>query len=115
MKDMTFDTLFAVFHEMLGPLLWVLIAAAAVTTLVFIVVLLRDRGFVSRRLVWAEVLGAIGGACAVLFMQWVTHSSFAEIGGPVDVMLVALIFVMGGIGATMLAYAVLGLFGRRAA
>ena len=115
MKDMTLDTLFAVFHEMLGPLLWVLIAVAAATTLVFIVALLRDRGFVARRLAWAELLGVIGGVCAVLFMQWVTHSSFAEIGGPVDVMLVALIFVLGGIGATMLAYAVMGLFARRAA
>jgi hypothetical protein len=115
MKDMTPETLFAVFHEMLGPLLWVIVAVAALATIAFVVVLLRDRGFRAARLARAELLGAAGGLGAVLFMQWVTSSGFADIGGPVDVMLVALIFVLGGVGATMLAYAILGLIGRRAA
>jgi phage shock protein PspC (stress-responsive transcriptional regulator) len=39
-------------------------------------------------------------------MHWITNSGFRDIGGPVDLMLVALIFVLGAIGAAILAYTV---------
>jgi drug/metabolite transporter (DMT)-like permease len=114
MKDLDLGTFLAVFQEMLGPLLWVLLAVAVLATLAFVLVLLRDQGLRPRRLVWSEVAGLVGGVGAVLFMQAVTHSGFADIGGPADWVLVALIFVLGAAGATVLTYAALGLARRLA-
>jgi drug/metabolite transporter (DMT)-like permease len=114
MKDLDIGTLVAVFQEMLGPWLWVLVALAALFTLAFAFVLLRDRGVISSRLVWSEVIGVAGGVAAVLIMQAVTNSGFRDIGGPIDWVLVALIFLAGAAGATIGAYALLGVL-RRAA
>ncbi|MFN3449107.1 MAG: DUF5368 domain-containing protein [Roseococcus sp.] len=112
MKDLDIATLLAVFQEMLGWTLWPLILLAAAATLAFVFVLLRDRGVVARRLVWAEAVGLAGGVAAVLVMQAVTHSRFADLGGPVDWLLVVGIFAAGLIGSAVGAYAVMGLFSR---
>ena len=105
MKELEIGVFVAVFVEMLGPVLfWLLIAAVLVVTLAFVWVLARDRGLDSKRLVRAQVVGVLGGVAAVLFMQWITNSGFRDVGGPVDLLLVALIFVLGAIGAAILAY-----------
>jgi hypothetical protein len=114
MKDLDPATFLAVFQEMLGPLLWVLVALALAGTVAFLVVLLRDRGLRPRRLIWAEAAGLLGGIGAVLLMQTVTHSGFGDIGGPADWVLVALIFGLGAVGAIVLVYAALGLARRLA-
>lgn len=107
MKELEIGVFVSVFVEMLGPLLfWTLVAGIVVVTAAFAWVLLRDRGLDSRRLVRAQVVGLAGGLAAILFMQWITNSGFRDIGGPVDLMLVALIFVLGAIGAAILAYTV---------
>lgn len=112
MKELEIGTLVAVFVEMLGPVLfWLLVAAALVVTLAFVRVLVRDRGMDSRRLVRAQVVGLLGGIVAVLFMQWLTNSGFGDIGGPVDLLLVALIFAGGAIGAMLLAYTLQAVIG----
>jgi hypothetical protein len=118
MKDLDIATLLAVFQEMLGWALWPLIALAVLATLVFLFVLLRDRGVVPRRLVWAEALGVAGGVAAMMVMFAVTNSGLGDLGGPVDWLLVVGIFAMGLIGTAMGTYAVFGLLGgapRRAA
>ncbi len=105
MKELEIGVFVAVFVEMLGPLLfWLLVAAVVVVTLGFVWVLVRDRGLDSKRLVRAQVVGVLGGVAALLFMQWITNSGFRDIGGPVDLMLVALIFVLGAIGTAIFAY-----------
>jgi hypothetical protein len=109
MKSVDLATLLAVFQEMLGWTLWPLLALAALVTLAFLYVLLRDRGLCPRRLVWSEAAGLLGGIAAVLFMQAVTSSGFADIGGPIDWILVATIFLAGLVGGTMAAYAALGM------
>ncbi len=114
MKEIDVATLLAVFQEMLGPLLWVLIALAAAATVLFVWVLLRERGLRPRRLVWAELAGLAGGIAAVAFMLSVTQSQLADIGGPIDWVLVAAIFLAGGIGTVVAAYGVLGALRRLA-
>lgn len=109
MKDLDIGVFIAVLQEMLGPWLWVLAALAVIATLACLAVLLRDRGLESRRLVLAELLGLTGGVGAVALMQWVTHSSFADIGGPIDLMVVAGIFAAGFGGAVVGSYALLGM------
>lgn len=109
MKDLDLAVFIAVFQEMLGGvLLWLLVAAALVVTLAFVAVLLRERAISSRRLVWSELVGVVGGCVAVLFMQTITHSGFGDLGGPIDWLLVLMIFAFGAGGATLMGYAVLG-------
>lgn len=104
----------AVFQEMMGPLLfWVLAIGAVVVTIAFLFVLIRDRGIIARRFVWSEVLGIAGGFGAVWAMQVITHSGLRDIGGPIDWVLVASIWVMGAVGTTLLAYVALGMIAGR--
>jgi len=112
MKDLDVATFIAVFQEMLGPWLWVIVGGSVAATLAFAWVLLRDRGLVSGRLVWSQVVGVAGGVAAVLVMLAVTHSGFRDFGGPIDWVLVALIFAVGAVGATVAAYALMGLVRR---
>jgi len=109
MKELDLATLVAVLQELLGPWLWAGLAAAVAATAAFLYVLVRDRGLVSARLVWSEVAGLAGGAAAVLILQAVTNSGFGDIGGPIDWVLVGLVFLAGAIGAIVGTYALLGL------
>jgi hypothetical protein len=114
MKDLDAWVFFAVFQEMLGPWLWVALAAGALALAGFVLVLLRDRGLRPRRLVWAEVAAIMGGIAAILVMQRVTHSGFADIGGPIDWVLGIAIFAGGAMATLIAAYALLGLMRRLA-
>ena len=113
MKSLDSGTLIAVFQEMLGVWLWVGLAAALLATLGFVYVVLRDRGFVPARLLWSELAGGAGGIGTVLLIQAVTHSGFRDIGGPIDWVLVGLIFLAGAVGTIVGVYALAGLLGGR--
>jgi hypothetical protein len=104
MKDLDIWVFVSVFQEMLGSALWLLVALAILVLAAFVAVVLRDRGLSSRRLVRAQAAGVIGGIVAILVMQAITHSRFADIGGPIDVMLIALIWLGGAVGTTLLTY-----------
>ncbi len=113
MKDLDILVFVAVFQEMLGALLWAGLAAVAVILIGFAWMLLRERGLRMARLAWAELAGLVGGVAAILVMQRVTHSSFADIGGPIDWVLVAVIWLAGFVLATLAGYLVLGLLAAR--
>jgi hypothetical protein len=100
----------AVFQEMLGPLLWVLVALAVFGVGAVIVVLVKERGIVSRRLVRAELIGLVGGALSLVLMAKVSSSGFTDAGGPADWFLIALVFGVGLAGTTILVYALAGCF-----
>lgn len=109
MKDIDAAVILAVFQEMLGPWFWVTLAAGILALAGFLLVVLRDRGLRSRRLVWSEAAALLGGVAAVLVMQQVTHSGFEDIGGPIDWVVGIAIFAVGALGALVATYAVLGL------
>lgn len=113
MKDLDPMVFVAVFQEMLGPLLWVLVALAVFGVLAFLYVVARERKLVLRRFVWSEVAGFAGSVAALALMWGVTHSSVGDAGGPVDWLLIVAIFVAGWAGALVLAYAIGGLMARR--
>lgn len=115
MKDLDLWVFVSVFQEMLGPFLWVLIGLAVVGVALFLALVLRDRGLSSRRLVWAELVGIVGGVVALLIMWVVTHSGIGDAGGPIDWVLIAVIWTAGAIGTAVLAYVALSLFGGGAA
>ena len=111
MKDLTFETLLAVFEEMFGPaLFWILVATAIVVTLAYSYVLIRDRSVSWRKFLWAQVSMPFGAIGAVLFVQWITESSFADIGGPIDVVVMLGVAAAGAIGVAILVYTAESLF-----
>jgi hypothetical protein len=113
MKELDPFVFVAVFQEMLGPLLWVLVALAVVGVAVFLFVVARERRLVLRRFIMAEVVGFLGAVSAVTLMWTVTNSKLSDSGGPVDWLLVLTIFVAGWAGALVLYYGFAGLFARR--
>lgn len=108
MKEFDPMTFLAVFEEMMGPLLWILIALAVVATLAFVVLLVREHGIVTRRLVVSEILGLFGGVLALVLMAKVSSSGFTDAGGPADWFLIGLVYGAGLIGTVIVVYAVLG-------
>lgn len=108
MKDLDPLVLLAVFQEMLGPLLWLLILLAVGGVAAFLALWIRERSLVSRRLVIAEMLGVLGGGVALVIMAKVSSSGFTDAGGPADWFLIATVYGVGLVGTTVLAYAVMG-------
>lgn len=105
MKDLTLSTLIAVFEEMFGRgLFWGLAAAALVVTALYLYVLIRDRAVSWRKFLWAQLSMPLGAIAAVLFVQGITHSGFADIGGPIDVIVLLAVAVAGAIGMAILVY-----------
>lgn len=114
MQDFNIWMFIAVFQEMLGWAIWPLAALCVLATLALAMVLLRDRRLVARRLLWAELLGVLGGLVAVAAMFAITSSWPGDMGGPIDWLLAIGIFIAGGLGTAIGSYAAAGLFaGRR--
>mgnify|MGYP001806739185 CR=1 FL=1 len=109
MKDLDPFVFLMVFQEMLGPVLWLLVALALFGLVGFAFVFLREGKMDSRRLVRSELIGLVGGVLALVLAAKFTVSGFTDAGGPVDWLLVGLIWGVGLAGTTILAYAVQGL------
>lgn len=105
MQEFTFTTLVAVLEEIFGRgLFWSMVVLAALVTATYLYVLIRDRAVSWRKFLWAQVAMPFGAVAAVLFVQRVTSSGFGDIGGPVDVMVLLGVAVIGAIGAAILVY-----------
>jgi len=108
MKELDPLVFLAVFQEMLGPLLWLLLAVIVLGTLAFVALLIREKGVVPNRLVYSQALGLLGGTLALVLMAKVSSSGFTDAGGPVDWLLIALVFGLGLAGSAILLYTVGG-------
>ena len=108
MKELDPLMLLAVFQEMLGPMLWLLLAIVVLGTLAFVALLLRERRIALRRLVAAELVGLFGGVMSLVFMAEVSSSGYNDAAGPADWILLALVFGLGAVGAAVLAYTLAG-------
>ena len=107
MKELTFATLIAVFEEMFGQgLFWALVAAAALVTVLYVYVLIRDRAVSWRKFLAAQLSMPLGAVAAVWFVQWVTSSHTRDIGGPIDVVVLLGVAVLGAVGMAVLVYTV---------
>jgi hypothetical protein len=100
--------LLAVFQEMLGPLLWLLLAVVVLGLTAFVALLIREKGLASRRLVRSQALGVLGGALALVLMAQVSSSGFTDAAGPIDWILIALVFGAGLVGSAILVYTAAG-------
>lgn len=111
MKDMTVGTMIAVFEEMFGAwLFWAMVAVAAIVTLLYLYVLIRDRAVSWRKFLWAQLSMPVGAVLAVLFVLWITNSGLSDLGGPIDVIVFLGIAAMGAVGAAILVYTAESLF-----
>jgi hypothetical protein len=108
MKELDPMVFLAVFQEMLGPMLWVMLLAGLGAVVAFVALLVREGGVVSRRLVRAELLGLLGGVVALVIMAQVSSSGFTDAGGPADWFLIALVYGVGAVATMVLTYAVMG-------
>lgn len=105
MKELTLQTLLAVFEEMFGRgLFWAMFAVAAVITVAYLYVLIRDRAMSMRKFLWAQLSMPFGAIAAVLFVQGITNSGFRDIGGPIDIVVLLGVAVMGAVGLAILVY-----------
>ena len=111
MKELDPLVLLAVFQEMLGPQLWLLILLAVTGLAGFAALVLRERKIYSRRLVAAELFGLLGGGVALVMMAQFSVSGSSDAGGPIDWLLIGLVYGIGMIGSTILVYAVMGWMG----
>ena len=108
MKELDPLVFLAVFQEMLGPLLWILILLAVGATLAFLGLLIKEKGLVAKRLVRAELFGLLGGVLALVLMAKVSSSGFTDAGGPADWFLIAWVVGAGLVGTVILIYSFLG-------
>ncbi|MBD3765123.1 MAG: DUF5368 domain-containing protein [Rhodobacterales bacterium] len=105
MKELTLETLLAVFEEIYGFwLFWGMVAAALVVTVLFVWVLIRDHKLEARTLVQAELFAPVGAVAAIVFVFFMTSSGLRDMGGPIDVMMLVGIGAAGAVGLTILAY-----------
>jgi hypothetical protein len=104
----------AVLQEMLGGLFWPLVAFIVLGALALVLVLIRERGLDSIRLVRAELVGFFGGFVAIGLMLWVTASRPEDLlGGPIDWLLTVAIWAAGTVGSTIAVYVALSLLNLR--
>lgn len=114
MKDLTLETLFAVFEEIFGAgVFWGMVTLAVLIGLAFIYVVVRDRRLEASRLLRAELWAPVGAIAAIVFVLYMTQSGLSDIGGPIDVIILIAIAVAGAVGLTILAYVVQALVGQR--
>lgn len=113
MQDLTFETMIAVFEEIFGRgLFWAMVVAAVLVTLAYLFVLIRDRSMSMRKFLLAQLSMPFGAIAAVVFVQVMTNSHLRDIGGPIDVIVLFGVAVMGAVGAAILVYTAQSLFFR---
>lgn len=107
MENPSFGMFIAVFEEMFGRgLFWLMVAAAAVVTLLYFYVLIRDRAVSWRKFLLAQLSMPVGAVAAVLFLWHVTHSGLGDVGGPIDVIVLLGVAAVGAVGMAIFVYTV---------
>ena len=110
MQELDPAVLVAVLLEMMGVWFWLLLLLALAGLGGFAAVVWRERSVSSGRLVRAQAFALLAGAGALVLMAHVTRSGFTDAGGPVDWLLIGVIFAAGWAGGTILLYAAIGLW-----
>jgi len=111
MKQLTFETLIAVFEEIFGRgLWWLMVVLALAITALYLYVLIRDRSMSMRKFLWAQLSMPFGAVIAVLYVQAMTNSHLRDIGGPIDVIVLLGVATLGAVGCAILVYTIQSLF-----
>jgi NADH:ubiquinone oxidoreductase subunit K len=107
MEELTFGTLIAVWEEMFGAgLFWAMVVVAAVITVLYVYVLIRDRSMSMRKFLLAQLSMPVGAVAAVAFVLIITDSALRDMGGPIDWIMLLGIAAAGAVGFAILVYVV---------
>ena len=107
MKELTLGTLIAVFEEIFGRgIFWLLVVVAAITTVAYLFVLIRDKNVSWSKFLLAQLSMPFGAVAAVWFVWTMTDSGLGDVGGPIDLMVLTGVAVLGAIGLAILVYTV---------
>ncbi len=105
MDEMTLGTLLAVFEEMFGFwIFWAMAILAVIITAGYLYVLVRDRAVSWRKFLWAQLSMPFGAVAAVWFVLRMTESHLADMGGPIDIIVLLGVAVAGAVGLAILVY-----------
>lgn len=107
MQQITLSTLIAVWTEMFGQgVFWAMVLVALGITALYVYVLIRDRAMSMRKFLWAQLSMPVGAVAAVAFVLSVTSSQLADMGGPIDWLVLLGIALVGAVGFAILVYVV---------
>ena len=114
MKELTFETLIAVFEEVFGRgVFWIMVAVAALVTLAYLFVLIRDRSVSWKKFLVAQLSMPVGAVLAVWFVMVMTKSKLSDLGGPIDMIVFLGVAVMGAVGMAILVYTLESVLGTK--
>ena len=112
MKDLTLQTLIAVFEEIFGRgLFWAMVVAAVIVTLGYLYVLIRDRSVSWKKFLLAQLSMPVGAVAAVWFVMAMTHSHLSDMGGPIEFIVLLGVAAAGAMGMAILVYTAEALIG----
>ena len=107
MKELTFETMIAVLEEIFGRgVFWFMVVAAILVTLGYICVLIRDRAVSWRKFLLAQLSMPLGAVLAVWFVMIMTDSHLSDLGGPIDIIVVLAVALVGAVGTAILVYTI---------
>lgn len=113
MKELSLETLISVFTEMMGIWFYVLLVVMVIGLVAIVAVVIKDGKIGAARAIRSELAAPVGGAFGIWVALTVTQSKLSDIGGPIDWVMFAVIFIVGAIGGTVVAYVGQGLLERR--
>ena len=93
MKDFSPSVLFAILHEIFGPMLWVLLGFAVVTAVWGIVCLLQRKRLGGATFAWAFLIAAVAGIAGAWSALFLTQASLSNVHGPLDWLSLGLVAV----------------------
>src|SRR5690625_239027 len=108
MRDIVPAVLFAVFYEMFGLWLCLLVVVTPLVLLALVALLVAERRIYGKRLAWGLLFGLVGGVVAEIIVVQASASGYADAGGPVDWVLIELIFLAGWFSALVVFYTLVG-------
>ena len=113
MKDFAPSTMWGIAGELLGAVpLWICVWTAALFLLLFVIALVRRRGFHGAAGRMGVYAGLIVSVIAVLFAPLMTQAAFTNLHGVVDWIALAVFGLLVFAATVVAVYGVLGLGGR---
>src|SRR5690625_7490718 len=93
MKELDPFVFLIVFIEMLGPFLWVLLAAILLVAIAFVALVIREMRVYASRIVWSQLLGLLGGGASIIIMAKVSSSRRSDAAGSIDWLFILAVFI----------------------
>jgi hypothetical protein len=81
-----------------------MVAGTVLVTVLYLYVLFRDRAMSMRKFLWAQLSMPVGAIAGMLFVFAITDSGLQDIGGPIDVIVLLGIALVGAVGMAILVY-----------